>query len=199
MQKIGYKIALLLGLVLGLVSTAWAHKISIFAYVEGQAIKGEVYFNDGSPAKGAKVTLLPAKGSKVLAETKTDKEGQFSLPLPQGISGTVRLVALAEMGHRAEMKLALRQESSAPESPASTETGAPAVQETAAGVTTSFSEKELTALIDRELQKELAPIKSLLEDILKELQKPSFSEIIGGIGYIFGLFGIMAWAYSRKK
>jgi nickel transport protein len=61
------------------------------------------------------------------------------------------------------------------------------------------SPKELAALIDRELQKQLAPIKSLLAEILKELQEPSFSEIIGGIGYIFGLFGIIAWAYSRKK
>ncbi len=182
------------------VQPAWAHKISIFAYVEGQTIQGQVYFNDGSPAKKAKVTLLPAKGDKVLAETQTDAEGNFKLPLPKGVKGTVRVVALAEMGHRAEMKLALKEE--APQTPGFPEGFSPApepVQTQAAPVTTGLSEKELQQIIDRELEKQLAPIRQILEDLVKQLQKPSFSEIFGGIGYIFGFFGIIAWAYSKRK
>ncbi len=190
----------LLVFVLGMAHPLWAHKISIFAYVEGQTIQGQVYFNDGSPAKRAKVTLLPAQGQKVLAETKTDAEGNFKLPLPKGVKGSVRIVALAEMGHRAEMKLALKE--AAPQNPAFPEGFAPAtepVQTQAAQVTTGLSEKELQQLIDRELEKQLAPIRQILEDLVKQLQKPSFSEIFGGIGYIFGFFGIIAWAYSKRK
>ncbi len=175
-------------------SIALAHRVNIFAYVEGEAVKGEVYFSDGTPAKGALVTLQPLNSSQILAKTKTDQEGQFSLSLPKGLKEKeVRVVALAEMGHRAEMKLALK-----PEAPGPQERPLITNQETAPAVTASLSEKEIISLVDQELQKELAPIKSLLEEILKELQRPSFSEVIGGIGYIFGLFGLIAWAYSRR-
>ncbi len=188
------KIPFILLFFLSFSALAQAHRVNIFAYLEGNVIKGEVYFSDGTPAKGALVTLEPLKGSQVLAKTKTDKQGQFSLSLPKDLRDKeVRIVALAEMGHRAEMKLNLKsEEAQGPQEKA------PVTQKAASSVTTSLSKKEIVSLVDQELQKELAPVKSLLEEILKELQKPSFSEVFGGIGYIFGLFGLIAWAYSRK-
>ncbi len=180
-----------------LVSIASAHKVNIFAYIEDHLIKGEVYFSDGSPAKGATVTLLPTNGSHILAKTKTDKEGNFNLPIPKGLKDQeVRVVALAEMGHRAEMKLNLKGHTN--EALGSQEKTSSSQTETRSLTTASLSKKEIISLIDQELQKQLSPIKSILEEILKELQKPSLSEIFGGIGYIFGIFGIIAWAYSRR-
>jgi len=121
------------------------------------------------------------------------------LPLPKDVPATVRVVAVAEMGHRAEMKLSVKKETSSGESPSRADEASVIPEVSAEEVTASLSKKEIEALVERTVQRELAPIKSLLAEILKELQEPSFSEIIGGIGYIFGLFGIIAWAYSRKK
>ncbi len=192
------KISLILVFFLSFSAIAQAHRVNIFAYVEGEAIKGEVYFSDGTPAKGALVTLKPLNDSQVLAKTRTDKQGQFRLSLPKDLKAReVRVVALAEMGHRAEMKLTLEQTGS--ERTPSPQEKALITQQTTPSVTASLSEEEIISLVDQELQKELAPIKALLEEILKELQKPSFSEVVGGIGYIFGLFGLMAWAYSRRN
>ncbi len=199
------KSLIILFLFLIISSKVWAHKISIFAYVEGNYIQGQVYFNDGSPAKLAKVTLLPARGHKILGETKTDKEGNFKLLIPKGVEGKVRVVALAEMGHRAEINLSLKPEAKGPQKGEPSFPGAqdfmapPAQTENPASAGVLLNKEELKALIHQEVEKEVAPIREILEQLVKQLQKPSFSEIFGGIGYIFGFFGILAWAYSKRK
>jgi len=166
------------------VSQALAHRINLFAYPEGQQIKGEVYFVDGSPAKGTEVKAVDAEG-KVLASTQTDSRGRFQLPCPDG-AHTVRLVALAEAGHRAEMTLHLSscQEHHPPAIVKKNDPSVPA--------------EELARLVRAEVRRELAPIKTLLEEILKSLNRPSFKDIVGGIGYIVGLFGIILWVKARR-
>ncbi len=167
-----------------------AHRISLFAYTDGNEIEGEVYFVDGSPVKKAQVELLNPQG-KVLASTLTDERGQFrfgNLPPVE----TVRLVAVAEAGHRAEMTLKLKKtaaKEAAQENP-SLETNPPQ--------STSLSPEEVAQLVRTEIQRELEPVKGLLEEILKELQKPSFHEIVSGLGYIVGLFGLFLWLKARR-
>ncbi|WP_457755625.1 hypothetical protein [Thermodesulfatator indicus] len=182
-------------------SQALAHKISIFAYTEDNSIQGEVYFNDGSPAKNTRVTLHPVEGDKVLAETKTDKDGTFKLPIPKGVK-EVRVVAWAEMGHRAEMKLKLGQENTetAPSEPAPESKAEPTSAQVSPTVAaTSISEEQLRKIIREEVRKEIAPIKNMIQELAREAEKPSVGEIFGGIGYIFGLFGIWAWFQARRR
>ncbi|MDY6844079.1 MAG: hypothetical protein SVW57_08330, partial [Thermodesulfobacteriota bacterium] len=54
---------------------------------------------------------------------------------------------------------------------------------------------QLRCMIESTLDKKLSPLIKLLV----QLQKPSISitEIIGGIGYIFGIMGILAYVKSR--
>ncbi|OAG28724.1 hypothetical protein [Thermodesulfatator autotrophicus] len=181
-------------------SPAIAHKINIFAYTEGNTIQGEVYFNDGSPAKNTKITLYSVKGDKVLAETKTDKEGIFKLPIPKGLK-EVKVVAWAEMGHRAEMKLKLSQNNEIASAETTQAKVKPANSQVLPEVAAanSISEELFRKIIREEVRKEMAPLKKMIQELARQADKPSLGEILGGIGYIFGLFGVWAWFQARGK
>ena len=95
----------LLGLfLLGLICAvpSWAHKVNIFAYVEGGKIYSESYFPDGQPVEGGTVEILDSQDQKV-AEGLTDKEGKCVLPVPKKDDLTV--VINASMGHKNTFKL----------------------------------------------------------------------------------------------
>ncbi len=44
----------------------------------------------------------------------------------------------------------------------------------------------------RKIQREIAALRA-------DLGKPGLSEVLGGLGYIFGLFGVAAYVASRRK
>jgi nickel transport protein len=79
-----------------------AHKVNIFAYVEGGRIYTESYFPDGQPVEGGTVEILDSQDRKV-AEGVTDKEGKCALPVPKKDDLTV--VINASMGHKNTFKL----------------------------------------------------------------------------------------------
>jgi nickel transport protein len=58
------------------------------------------------------------------------------------------------------------------------------------------SEEQLTRIIESTLERKLAPIKRSLAK--QQEQQPSLQDILGGIGYIFGLAGIAAYFKSKK-
>jgi nickel transport protein len=85
---------LLLGLAAG---QALAHKVNIFAYVEGDTVYTESYFPDGKKIANGTITVLDATGD-VLLHGKTDAQGLFSFPLRTKESLTI--VIDASMGHK---------------------------------------------------------------------------------------------------
>lgn len=76
---------------------AQAHKVNVFAYVEGDTVYTESYFPDGRPVAEGTIEVLNANGEKLL-EGKTDKEGLFSFPLPAKEDLTIAIIA--SMGHK---------------------------------------------------------------------------------------------------
>jgi nickel transport protein len=60
-----------------------------------------------------------------------------------------------------------------------------------------LSRQEAKALIDESLDRKLAPIVKMLADHVG--RGPTVSEVLGGIGYIFGLAGVALYFLSRKK
>lgn len=80
-----------------LVAQAWAHKVNLFAYVEGGTVYTESYFPDGKKVEGGTVEVLDASGKKIL-EGKTDAQGAFNFPLPKKEDLTI--VLDATMGHK---------------------------------------------------------------------------------------------------
>jgi len=83
-------------------TAALAHKVNVFAYVEGGKVYTESYFPDGSPVEGGKVLVYDSQ-DKLLLEGKTDKEGLFSFDVPKVDDLTI--VIEATMGHKNSFKL----------------------------------------------------------------------------------------------
>lgn len=77
---------------------AMAHKVNIFAYVEGDTIYTESYFPDGKAVALGTIEVLDSTGQKLL-EGKTDKEGLFSFPVPAE-KEDLTIVINASMGHK---------------------------------------------------------------------------------------------------
>lgn len=178
--------------------SAFAHKVNIFAYVEGDKVYTESYFNDGKKCIESKIEVFDKQGNKLL-EGLTDQEGMFSfkIPLENVIDGDLKLVLTASMGHRAEyiiradelgdIKGLIEEKIEEPVSVISPETS-------------SVELKEIQSLIEDTLEEKLKPIMREMREIKKSQEdRISPTEIIGGIGYIIGIFGIVAYFLSRKK
>ena len=175
--------------------SAFAHKVNIFAYVEEGKIYTESYFSDGKKCVESKIEVFDNQGNKLL-EGLTDGEGMFSFEIPFG-DGDLKLVLTASMGHRAEyiiqadelgnIKGLIEEKIEEPVSAVSPEVS-------------SFDLKEIQSLIEDTLDEKLKPIMREMREIKKSQEdRISPTEIIGGIGYIIGIFGIVAYFLSRKK
>lgn len=137
-------------------SDIFAHKVIIFAYVEGDTVYTESYFPDGGKVKGGTIVVHDSQGNKLL-EGKSDKDGLFNFKLPK--KGDLKIILNASLGHKNSYTL------SAGEIPEITE----------------------------------EPEKSSSRKALVEQKKFSLTEVIGGIGYIFGIMGVMMYFLSRKR
>lgn len=189
---------------------AWAHKVMIFAWVEGDTVYTQSKFSGGKRAKHSSVVVYDEEGNRLL-EGKTDKQGEFSFKVPKKTS--LKIVLKASMGHMAEWKISAEEITAvAPvsESRSTREVGTEVAAEQAAPAIDTKTSKELTAptgvglsrqevkaLIDESLDRKLAPILNMLADSLD--RGPRVSEVLGGIGYIFGLVGVALYFSNRRR
>lgn len=81
---------------------AQAHKVNLFAYVEGGKIYTESYFPDGKPVVGGKILVYDSQNN-LLLEGITDKEGLFVFAVPKVDDLTI--VIEASMGHKNRYRL----------------------------------------------------------------------------------------------
>ena len=82
---------------LAISSFAFAHKVNIFAYVEGDTVYTESYFPDGKKVEGGRVEVYDSQGKKLL-EGVTDAQGQFNFKPTK--KDDLKIVINASMGHR---------------------------------------------------------------------------------------------------
>ena len=76
---------------------AWAHKVNLFAYAEGDKVYTESYFADGQKVQGGEIEVTDAAVNKLLSG-KTDDKGIFSFPLTQ--KQTLTITVNSGMGHK---------------------------------------------------------------------------------------------------
>jgi nickel transport protein len=178
--------------------SVFAHKVNIFAYVEGDKVYTESYFNDGKKCVDSKIEVFDNQGNKLL-EGLTDEEGMFSFKIPPEdvIDGDLKIILTASMGHRAEY--IIRADELGDVASLIEEK----IEEPVSAVSPEVSSvdlKEIQSLIEDTLDEKLKPIIREIREIKKSQEdRISPTEIIGGIGYIIGIFGIIAYFLSRKK
>ena len=90
-------------IVLLAVVPALAHKVNIFAYVEGNVVYTESYFSDGKPVEEATIEAATPSG-EIIVEGKTDNQGYFSFSLPAQ-KEDLTIVLNASLGHKSSYLL----------------------------------------------------------------------------------------------
>jgi len=188
--RFSFSILLLFAVILiGSRIPALAHKVMIFAWVEGDTVFTESKFSGGKKAIHAPVVVFDKDGKKLLEGT-TDNKGEFSFKLPKVTD--LRIVLNAAMGHKAEWTVPeaeIRQAGAIPEKKSAAEPSGP--------IPAGLSKEEVRKIVEDSLDKKLRPIIMMMSE--SKSRKPSLAEIIGGIGYIFGLMGVALYFKNREK
>lgn len=171
---IGFLLVSLLMLAMPL--TAFAHKVNIFAYAEGDTVYTESYFPDGKKVEDGRVEVYDSQGNKLL-EGRSDKEGRFSFKAPK--KDDLKIVINASLGHKNWYLL------SKDELPQAIEQGPldSKLAESKLGGIAEIDSEQLKKIIDASIDEKLRPIKELL--VKSQQKRVSFTEVIAGIGYIF--------------
>ena len=173
---------------------AWAHKANVFAAAQGKTISGEAYFRDGTPVRGARVTVFDPEG-KPLAESQTDAKGKFSVPIVRRCNH--RVVVDAGDGHVAEYLV--RAEEIPADLPDKKASGAAPVSPPVAPPTESDAvptpdgsapPSDDMAAVRAELEALQTQLVQLRRDLAAREDRARWSDMLGGIGYILGLMGL---------
>ena len=177
---------------------AQAHKVTIFAWVEGDRVFTESKFSGGKRVQGGTVTVLDSAGNQLL-EGKTDENGEFFFKTPK--IDDLTIVLKAGMGHQNSWKLSAA-ELGAPAGDSSETISDSAVQETQADPVSQtnsggLSADDVEAIVARQLEEKLRPLTHLVA--APQEKGPSAADIFGGIGYILGLVGLGAYVRYRRE
>jgi len=200
-----------------LADAALAHRVTVFAWVEGNTVYGEGKFSGGRKAQGAEVIVYDS-GGKQLLRTHSDENGGFSFPIPQKTGLKIEL--LAGMGHKGEWTLTAEEvgadaadtgtaaqpaavPSESPKAASADSSAAPESEnhQTRSATADMPDKAQLQEMIQKSVEKSLdEKLKPLIRMLADAQQKgPGFNEIAGGIGYIFGLMGVILYFKSRKQ
>lgn len=200
----GYLPVLILMVLLN-VPPALAHRISIFAWVQGDTVHTQSKFMGGKRPDQALVEVFDKAGN-LLLKGKTDAEGLFSFQAPK--ISDMQIVLTAGMGHRAVWALS-REDFQETGVESDHNQGFNAVPQREAHESnpktpnnhrspeSGLSAAEITALVEATLDRKLKPLMDRITALNEN--RISLSDILGGIGYIVGLAGLAAYMQYRRK
>lgn len=173
---------------------ATAHKLNVFAYSEDSSILGEAYFNDGAPARNCEVLVKAEGDGSVVGRGWTDEDGKFSVNIDPSNRKIVTVVVDGGMGHLGRVNINLSSfDNSTNMSDSNFIDKLPTEEEQIENLVVTLDEKEIASIVKSVLRSEIEPLHAEIIQLRKELSKPGFNQIMGGVGYIFGLIGIALW------
>ena len=177
---------------LTLSTRVYAHKVNVFAWGEGDMVFVEGYYPGGKKAQNSLVEVYNSRGEKLL-EGRTNKKGEFSFKIPA--KDDLRIVLTASMGHKNDFTIAAGDLGGL--EPSSKESITTTTKADAPPSATTVDMSRLQVMIDEALDRKLDPVIKLIRNTRKD--GPGVTEIVGGIGYIMGLFGLVMYFKSRNK
>lgn len=204
----------LVSVVLLMTLPALAHRVLVFAFAEGDKIQVEAKFVPDTPVRQGTVRVLEATEGRELLTGTTDEQGKFSFPIPAEAKEkrlNLKIVVEAAMGHRGEWLLKadtyLPPAAATGQAPPMPAAGTSATAPAAAPAPTppaatrpapaAMEAEALEAAVNRALERQLAPVKEMLAELSQ--RRTTLPDILGGIGYIVGFFGLWAYFQSRRQ
>jgi nickel transport protein len=199
---------ILTALVLALLmhTAALAHRVNVFAYVENGEVVVECSYSKSKRVNRGAIEVMNLQSGETLLTGETDEAGHFRFPVPEaakaGGSG-LRIVLRAGEGHQNEWVIDASEFLAAGSGPAPATSAAQATGEAGtsapAAVHTpgALSRGDVEEIVNAALDAKLAPIRRAVLEGTED--GPGLREIIGGIGWIFGLVGVAAYFKSRPR
>jgi len=218
LKSLLYSLALAMALIVN--GPAFAHKVVMAAYAEGDIVEGEVGFSSGDMAANAPVEVLDPEGT-VIGNTTTDSDGIFHYKPTKAIPLTFR--ADLGQGHVAIYTMPLDE---LPEIAGDVDADGIKTDHVASdgdkagAIAGTFTDdrqalalapdqlgEQVRAIVKQELAKAKSEIASAIRKDIKPLRKEiaaykeknDLQTILGGIGYIVGLFGLGFYFAARKE
>ena len=186
---------------------AAAHKLRVFATVIGPRIEGRVYFVGGGAARGVPVTLRDSTDAIVGQALTTAPDGTFVLTLP--FRDDFKVHADAQDGHAADFPIPARRlpaglpasgHDPATSGPAVTSLPTPAAAPSAPDVAApDVAAPDVAApdvaAIEVAVARQVAPLAEMIDEMRAEVR---LRDMLGGAGYVLGIFGL--WAlFARRR
>lgn len=176
---------------------ALAHKVIAGVFPAGDAIEGELGFSNGDMAVGQEVIVFGPDGTE-LGRTVTDTDGFFLYTPTSPVAHTFT----ADMGAGHVAKVVMPAEEVADimgvaaeivDTPVAASDGP---VEGANMVTVASLSDEERQVIAKAVRDEIRPLR---REIAAYREKNDMQSILGGIGYIVGLFGFGFYLAARRK
>ena len=204
-------------------SPAWAHRVNIFAWVDGSDIVVECAFNRSQKVRGGTLNVVDAATNELLLSGRTDDAGVFRFPIPEaartaGHDLVLRIVA--GEGHQNDWIVSASEfvppktaagianppasvDGSAsqpvhPQSPVKDTSFVPAGATASPAQPTAgqLTAQDVESIVNQALEAKLSPIRRMLSEQYES--GPGLRDIIGGLGWIIGLAGIAAYCKRRR-
>jgi nickel transport protein len=192
-----------IALVLALAApAAFAHNVVLSAWSAGDVIEGEVGLSSGELAEPGTVVRVLGPDGEELGTATVGADGLFRFEPSAAVPH--RFVADLGQGHVAETTLATDELPAAvvtagAASPGAAQAATPTAAAADAAATATIAgidAAELEMLVASAVQRELAPLK---RQIAAREREADLQTLIGGIGYICGVFGLLFFVYARRQ
>lgn len=201
--------------ILSMSQVCLAHKVNVFAFVDGDHIQVECGFSRSQKVKNGRLVVTDLETGDVVHEGVTDDKGVYRFRPSDDFLQTghgLNIQLYAGEGHQDDWKV------SAEELQALSDFSATAAKDAVSGRPTpdaaaplrqsadtgaaprqppsTFDAAELEAIVARVVDDKLAPVKQALAR--QEDSGPGLRDIVGGIGWILGLLGLATYLKYRR-
>lgn len=168
---------------------AAAHKLKVFATVEGAGVGGYAFFVGGGRARGSSWVARDTQGTQIAAGT-TDDQGRFAFELPDAVTTDITVTIDTHEAHVASATLSAARLGIAAAAPG------PAAPAPGAGAASRpLADGQVAALVEAAVQRQVEPLLERIEQMDSRLR---LVDILSGIFFIVGLAGIALWARGRR-
>lgn len=175
--------------------SALAHRVYIYAWVEGNTIHTESYFSSNRKVQNGRIAVYDLSANELLAG-RTDADGSFAFPAPP--KKALRIVVETDTGHKSEYVLKLKKEGVPAEKNMPRPTPKDNSPLAASPDQSCLDREQIRAVVEKALDERLGPISRELAR-RQGARKPGFKDIFAGLGYICGIAGLLLYLHSRKQ